>query len=151
MSRPSSFSSKPPQTVVQAAELHAQALEAVRQGRVSEALTLTEQAVELEPRDVGYRMVLADLYLKNGRFRSAATSFQDVLTLNPSNARAALSLALTQIALGNSYQAPAQLDGLTATAKPGDIGLAYALAGQPERALAIPEPAPPPPGAAAPR
>src|SRR3546814_2663219 len=90
MSRPSSFSSKPPQTVVQAAELHAQALEAVRQGRLSEALTLTEQAVELEPRDVGYRMVLADLYLKNGRFRSAATSFKDVLTLNPSNERAAL-------------------------------------------------------------
>src|SRR3546814_3665574 len=68
------ISSKAPQTVVQAAELHAQALEAVRQGRLSEALTLTEQAVELEPRDVGYRMVLADLYLKNGRFRSAATS-----------------------------------------------------------------------------
>src|SRR3546814_10048237 len=123
MSRPSSFSSKAPQTVVQAAELHAQALEAVRQGRLSEALTLTEQAVELEPRDVGYRMVLADLYLKNGRFRSAATSFKDVLTLNPSNERAALSLALTQIALGNSYQATAQLDGLKETAKPGDLGL----------------------------
>src|SRR3546814_13020471 len=67
MSRPSSFSSKAPPTVVQAAELHAQALEAVRQGRLSEALTLTEQAVELEPRDGGYRTVLAALYLKNGR------------------------------------------------------------------------------------
>src|SRR3546814_20906071 len=91
-------------------------------------------------------MVLADLYLKNGRFRSAATSFKDVLTLNPSNERAALSLALTQIALGNSYQATAQLDGLTETAKPGDIGLAYALAGQPERAIAMLEPAPRAPG-----
>src|SRR3546814_3740522 len=108
---------------------------------LSEALTCTEQAVELEPRDVGYRMVRADLYLKNGRFRSAATSFKDVLTLNPSNERAALSLAFTQIALGNSYQATAQLDGLTETAKPGDIGLAYALAGQPERAIAMLEPA----------
>src|SRR3546814_19933679 len=73
------------------------------------------------------------LFRSNGRFCSAATSFKDVLTLNPSNERAALSLALTQIALGNSYQATAQLDGLTETAKPGDIGLAYALAGQPDR------------------
>src|SRR3546814_19429904 len=123
MSRPSSFSSKAPQTVVQAAELHAQALEAVRQGRLSEALTLTEQAVELEPRDVGYRMVLADLYLKNGRFRSAATSFKAVLTLNPRNERAPLTLALTQLALGHSSQATAQLDTLTTTATPGNIGL----------------------------
>src|SRR3546814_20605542 len=88
-------------------------------------------------------MVLADLYLKNGRFRSAATSFKDVLTLNPSNERAALSLALTQIALGNSYPATAQLDGLTATAKPADIDLAYAIAGQPETAIAMLAPAAP--------
>src|SRR3546814_17714135 len=105
MSRPSSFSSKAPQTVVQAAELHAQALEAVRQGRLSEALTLTEQAVELEPRDVGYRMVLADLYLKNGRFRSAATSFKDVLTLNPNHKRAQPSLAPPHTPLPNTHPA----------------------------------------------
>lgn len=147
MSRPASFSSKAPQTVLQAAEVHAKALEAVRQGKLSEALIHAEQAVELEPRDVGYRMVLADLYLKNGRFRSAATSFNDVLTLNPTNERAALSLALTQIALGDTYQATARLDDLTETAKPGDVGLAYALAGQPERAIALLEPAARAPGA----
>src|SRR3546814_14441981 len=93
-------------------------------------------------------MVLADLYLKNGRFRSAATSFKDVLTLNPSNERAALSLALTQIALGNSYQATAHHDGLTETPTPRDICLAHALAGQPNRARSMPETAARAPGGA---
>src|SRR3546814_16445558 len=83
MSRPSSFSSKAPQTVVQAAELHAQALEAVRQGRLSEALTLTEKAVELEPRQFGYRMVLADPDPQYGRFPTATPSFKDLQNPKP--------------------------------------------------------------------
>ncbi len=146
-SRPASFSSKAPQTVQQAAAYYAEAEEALRQGKLTDALVHVEKAVELEPRDVGYRMSLAELYLKNGRFRSAATSFNDVLTLQPGHERAALSLALTQIALGNHYQATTQLDHLAETAKPGDIGLAYALAGETDRALALLEPAARAPGA----
>ena len=38
-----------------------------------------EQAVALSPRDVGYRLLLADIYLKSGRFESARATFGDVL------------------------------------------------------------------------
>lgn len=146
-SRPASLSAKGPQTGQQAAAHYAQAEQALRQGKLTDALVHVEKAVELEPRDVGYRLSLADLYLKNGRFRSAATSFNDVLTLQPGHERAALSLALTQIALGNRYQATTQLDQLAETAKPGDVGLAYALAGETDRAIALLEPAARAPGA----
>ena len=53
-------------------------------GHLAEGLGYAERAVELSPRDVGYRMLLADLYLKNGRFQSAETTFGDVVSLDPS-------------------------------------------------------------------
>jgi Flp pilus assembly protein TadD/cell division septation protein DedD len=112
------------------------------------ALTLAERAVELSPQDVGYRMLLADLYLKNGRFGSAETTFEDVLTLDPGNVRAGLSIALTRVALGRSGGAIGQLDELR-DAPPADLGLAYALAGEHRRAIEILEPAARAPGAAA--
>ena len=37
-------------------------------------LVHAEAAVDAAPRDAGYRMLLGDLYLKNGRFQSAETS-----------------------------------------------------------------------------
>jgi Flp pilus assembly protein TadD len=124
-----------------AARSYAKGQEAVQKGSFAEALTFVERAVELSPRDAGYRMMLADLYMKNGRFASAETAFGDVLTLDPNNARASLSLALAQIALGKTGSAIQQLDRLSTTAAPGDIGLAYALAGQPQRAIEMLEPA----------
>jgi Flp pilus assembly protein TadD len=114
---------------------------AQQKGDVREALRFAEQAVELSPRDAGYRLALGDLYLKNGRFQSAETSFNDVLSLDPANSRAALSLALSEIALGKAGRAVARLDSLSATVAPGDLGLAYALAGQPRRAVGMIEPA----------
>jgi hypothetical protein len=86
-------------------------------------------------------MLLGDLYLKNGRFQSAETTFADVMELDPSNQRAQLSIALAQIALGRNGAALAQLDRLAEVAAPGDVGLAYALAGQPRRAIELLEPA----------
>jgi Flp pilus assembly protein TadD len=107
----------------------------------AEALTLTEKAVELSPRDVAYRMMLADLYVRNGRFASAEDTFADVLELNPANERAALHLALTRIAQGDTASAIATLDFMGEDAEAADLGLAYALAGQPLRAIEILEPA----------
>ena len=59
-----------------------------------------EQAVALSPRDAGYRILLADAYLKSGRFDSARATYADVVELDPSNVRASLSVALIQIAQG---------------------------------------------------
>lgn len=119
----------------------------VRAGNLAAALPPAEEAVGFAPRDVGYRMLLADLYLKSGRFQSAGTTYGDVLRLDPDNKRAALSLALTEIALGRPAGAVATLDHIADTASPADVGLAYALAGKTERAIGLLEAAARAPGA----
>ncbi|HLL30274.1 MAG TPA: SPOR domain-containing protein [Allosphingosinicella sp.] len=142
-----SASAKAPKAEQQAASLYARAQEAVRKGEYKEGLGFAERAVELSPRDVGYRMILGDLYLRNGRFQSAETTFADVRQLDPSNARASFNIALARIALGRPAGAVAELDRLAETASPADIGLAYALAGDPRRAIELLEPAARAPGA----
>lgn len=129
-----------PKAEKQAYDAHASSLQAVRNGDLVAALAHIERAVELAPRDVAYRMVLADLYLKNGRFLSAEQAYGDALILNPGNPKAALSKALMQVAQGKQAQAVIALDGLSDIAAPGDLGLAYALAGQHDRAIAMLEP-----------
>jgi Flp pilus assembly protein TadD len=119
----------------------------VSAGNLAAALPPAEEAVGFAPRDVGYRMLLADLYLKTGRFQSAETTYADVLKLDPENKRAALSFALTEIALGRPAGAVATLDRIADTAAPADVGLAYALAGKTERAVGLLEAAARAPGA----
>jgi Flp pilus assembly protein TadD len=114
---------------------------ASQKGDFVQALAHAERAVELSPRDAGYRMLLGDAYLKNGRFVSAEMAFSDVLALHPDNSRARFSLALAEIALGKNYLALVQLDRLSQTEAASDLGLAYAMAGQPDRAVAMLEPA----------
>jgi len=121
-------------------QLHTAAVRAVQQGQLSEALDLMEQAVGQSPQDAGYRLLLADIYLKQGRLESARATYGDVLSLDPANVRAGLSYALTQIALGRPQAAIAQLDAMSGTAPAADVGLAYALAGLPERAVEVLEP-----------
>ena len=128
-------------TYQQANRLAEQARAALRSGNAAEALRLAERAVELSPRDAGYRMLLADLYLRNGRFRSAETSYSDVLEIDPGNVRAGLSVALAQIAQGRSGDALVQLESIQDSAPASDVGLAFALAGQPQRAIELLEPA----------
>jgi Flp pilus assembly protein TadD len=139
-SRPVSASTKANAPEATASAAYAKAQAAVQAGDLRSALAFAEQAVEASPRDLGYRMLLADLYLKDGRFSSAETTFEDVLTLDPGNVRAGLSVALTRIALGRAGGAIAQLDEMRA-APPADLGLAYALAGETARAVQILEPA----------
>jgi Flp pilus assembly protein TadD len=146
-SRLASASSRAPRSEQDAASLFAEAQGAVAKGEYAKGLGLAERAVELSPNDVGYRMILADLYLKNGRFQSAETTFADVQRLDPANVRASFSIALARIALGRPAGAVAELDRLAETASPADIGLAYALAGEPRRAIELLEPAARGPGA----
>jgi Flp pilus assembly protein TadD len=125
----------------QASRLAEQARAAAQRGDNAAALRLAERAVELAPRDAGYRMLLADLYLRNGRFRSAETSYSDVIEIDGGNVRAGLSIALAQIAQGATADALATLEAIEGAAPASDVGLAYALAGQPQRAVALLEPA----------
>ena len=148
-SRIASASTKAPKAQQGAASLFARAQAAARKGEYKEGLGFAESAVELSPRDVGYRMMLADLYLKNGRFQSAEATFADVQQLDPANARASFSIALARIALGRPAGAVAELDRIAETASPADIGLAYALAGEARRAIELLEPAARAPGATA--
>jgi Flp pilus assembly protein TadD len=120
-----------------AAQLYDQASRALQQGQLAEAVTLIEQAVALSPRDAGYRILLADAYLKSGRFDSARATYADVIALDPSNVRASLSVALIQIAQGRPAEAVGILDAIADRAPAGDIGLAYALAGQSDRAVQL--------------
>lgn len=134
--RPSSASAKAVKGESDSAKAFEQAQTAARNADLSGALRFAERAVELSPRDAGYRMLLADLYLKNGRFLSAEQAFGDVLMLDETNSRATLSLALAQVAQGKSRDAIERLDKV-ASAVPADAGLAYALAGQPQRAIQL--------------
>jgi Flp pilus assembly protein TadD len=121
----------------QAAQFYDQASRALQQGQLAQAVTLLEQAVALSPRDAGYRLLLADAYLKSGRFDSARATFGDVIELDPSNVRASLSLALIQIGQGRPAAAVGILDAIADRAPAGDVGLAYALAGRSERAVEV--------------
>ena len=55
---------------------------------------------------------------------SARATFADVLELDPSNNRAGLSFALTQIALGRPAAAVGQLEQMAGNAPAADVGLA---------------------------
>jgi Flp pilus assembly protein TadD len=131
----------------QASQLFEQASQALARGNLAGATTMLERAVALSPRDAGYRMMLADAYMKGGRFQSAESTYRDVLTIDPGRTRAALSLALMQVANGRQQEAMAQLEQIEGSAAPADVGLAYALAGSPQRAIDLLEPAARAPGA----
>lgn len=137
MFQPVASSAKEAREDQQASHYFGLAQQSVQQGNTPAALAHAEKAVELSPRDAGYRMLLGDLYLKSGRFASAETTFADVLALDPGNNRATFNLVLSEIALGKQASALIKLDRLSETAAPGDVGLAYALAGYPDRAVTI--------------
>ena len=139
--RPAGIAASAPKAEKDAGKLQEKAGIAFRAGKLTDALAHMEKAVEFAPRDVGYRMVLGDLYLKNGRFLSAEQTYSDVLALDPGNARAGMSVALTRIAQGKTGQALQTLAQLEGVASVADLGLAYALAGQPHRAIGMLEPA----------
>lgn len=115
----------------------AKAREALEQGRPAEAVSLAEAAVAMQPVDARYRMLLAQSYLKAGRFLSAEAAYGDTLKLAPGDARAALNLALAQIASGHMAAALTTLDTHQALINPADRGLALALAGDAEAGVQV--------------
>jgi Flp pilus assembly protein TadD len=115
----------------------ANAQTALSKGQVAKAINYAEAAVLADPRNPGYRALLGAAYMEAGRFESAATSFGDALDLGDENPRTVLSFALAKIALGEARAATGVLDEFANVIDPADLGLALALAGQPERGVHV--------------
>lgn len=116
-----------------------QAAQAMAAGEYAQAIDLAEQVVAAVPDDAGYRTLLGQAYLRAGRFHSADQAFSDVIRLMPDNDKARVAQAVARIALGNREGALAVLSEVT-NAPADDFGLALALAGDTDRALAVLEP-----------
>jgi len=108
------------------------AVKALARHRDDEAVGYAEHAVTLAPRSAEYRMLLGQSYLQAGRFRSAASAFADTVALDPATPRAALNLALMQVATGDWGAARQTLDAHATRIDASDRGLAVALAGDPQ-------------------
>ena len=120
------------------AEVSAAAAEqAMANGETTAAIRAAEAAVAAEPRNASYRMTLGNAYLEAGRFASAATTFDDAMTLGDQSPRAALSLALALTGQARFNEAASVLNEWESDIAAADLGLAYALSGQPERGIHI--------------
>ena len=105
------------------------------------AVSLAERAVDNSPRDAGFRALLGNCYLASGRFASAESAYRDSLSLVVSQPQIVLKLALVQIAQGKNEEAKSLLAMTQSVLDPADTGLALALAGDAQSAIAVLEPA----------
>ena len=108
---------------------------ALAAGKQSAAIRHAEAAVLAEPHNAAYRATLGSAYLDAGRFAAAATSFNDAMKLGDNSPRNALSLALSLTGIGKYAEAAAILNDWEGEIATADLGLALALAGQPERGI----------------
>lgn len=113
----------------------ANAAEAMAEGKHDRAIRHAEDAVRADPHNASYRAMLGKAYLDSGRFASAETSFDDAMHLGDNSPRTALSLALSLTAQAKYTEAAALLNDWEGQIAVADLGLALALAGQPERGI----------------
>ncbi len=110
---------------------------ALASGERHVAVLNAETAVAADPQNGAHRVALGNAYLDAGRFASAEAAFDEAMTLGENSPRVALSLALSLAGQAKYAQAGALLDAWEGMIAHADIGLAYALAGQPERGIHI--------------
>lgn len=110
---------------------------AISRGEAEKAISMAEALVAANPGEARYRALLGQAYLRAGRFESAAQALDDAMKLGDNSSRTALSLALAHIGSGNNRQAVAILDDWRDAIPAADLGLAYALAGETNRGVAI--------------
>ncbi|WP_448500736.1 tetratricopeptide repeat protein [Sphingomonas sp.] len=120
-----------------AADAAAKAEKALARRDFVDAASHAEAAVGARPDHAAYRAMLGQAYLAGGRFLSAAQALGDALAIDPSNGRAALSLTLAQIALGDWQTARETLNAHAAHIGAADRGLALALSGDPQGAVMV--------------
>ncbi len=142
--KPAAFGQRPasasaiadPQERVAATQAE-KALRAMREQDHGTAIGAAEMAVAAAPADAGYRLMLANAYLGAGRFLSARQSFEEAATLAPGLNRAQIGVALASLGAGDTARARAALADLGAGAPAADQGLALALAGETDKAVAL--------------
>ena len=121
--------------------LATKALIALNANDITTAIELAERAVANSPSDAGFRSLLGNAYFAAGRFASADAAFRDSLTLHSNQPSVVLKLALVEAAQGRKSEAAALLHAARDLLDVSDFGLALALAGQPQQAVAALEPA----------
>jgi len=104
---------------------------------VEKSVALAERAVAKSPQNAGARAQLAQAYLAVGRFASAATTFEDAISLGDSDARNALGLALAYMGAGRDNEALSLLNQWRDQLPVSDYGLAIALAGDTSQGVAV--------------
>jgi Flp pilus assembly protein TadD len=117
------------------------ARKALAKRKAEKAVGFAETAVSYAPLNAEYRALLGQSYLLAGRFVSAHQAFTDALSLDPTNGKVALNLALTEIAKGDWAGARNTLEAHANTIDVSDRGLAFALAGDPVKAIELLTPA----------
>ncbi len=110
---------------------------ALAKGKAESAIEHAEAATLAEPRNAAYRVMLGTAYLDAGRFASAATTFDDAMKLGDSSARTVLSRALALDGEGRHQEAAALLRERESQIAPADLGLAYALSGEPGQGIQV--------------
>nr|WP_294850218.1 SPOR domain-containing protein [uncultured Sphingomonas sp.] len=120
---------------------------ALAENDVQQAIALAEKAVENTPNDAGFRTLLGNCYMAAGRFSSAEAAYKDSLSLMAQQPGVIMKLALVQISLGKNDDALALLQDGQDLVDHADLGLAVALAGNPQGAIQVLEPLARVPGA----
>ena len=114
---------------------------AVSAGNFAAAVPLAERAAERTPADATIRALLGNAYFGAGRFTSAEAAYKDSLFVDSNQPKVILKLALVEIAQGKTAEALNFLEAGKSVLDPADYGLALALAGHPEAAIAVLDPA----------
>ncbi len=114
-----------------------QARAALESGKAGKAVALAEAAVEASPRDPGFRALLGQAYLNEGRFTSATTALEEAMELGATDSNTVIALALAHIAQNKPGAAVSLLQEHRNTIPASDIGLALALAGDSESAIYV--------------
>lgn len=110
---------------------------ALKKGKTDLAIEHAEAAVLADARNAAYRATLGSAYLEAGRFKSAMTSFDDAMKLGDASPRTALSYALAASAAGDQQSARAVLTDWRDSIPAADLGLALALAGDPNQGVQV--------------
>lgn len=75
----------------------------LQQKRFAESVTFFQEAIRLEPKLMGARLSLADVYTVQGKPQLALGLYQQILDLDPSNTPARLAMVRSESEMGN-YQ-----------------------------------------------
>lgn len=123
-----------PASASKAADKARDALEA---GKVSKAVSLAEAAVAASPRDAGFRALLGQAYLSDGRFSSASTALGDAMELGAKDSNTVIARTLAYIAQGKNSEAGDLLKRNFDVIPASDLGLALALSGDTNSAIYV--------------